>query len=464
MCFLDFEHLALGFSIHSLEMTLALGVLLFCVSWWRKYPIRRPPLLQQVNFRLVNSMMAVWLLYVFCHTVFNVVLPYSPHDYAFSNLIKVSVAVAAPILLMLFFANRPLGIVVKPNFPKRVAQLLLIGLVVNILIRFYRIYAGQADLYDFANADNPWSGRGFLGFSENPYALRVLTPFSMLFATTFLGSKWMRDQTHAARNLFRAVCVLSVLGAMLGGGRATLLFVLLMSLILLIIRRQTVLILSILAFLALAIAGVNMFRDPLERAPVLVQRSLNWAMVDKFDSSSASIDGSTEWRMSLFDMAIDEWRSDPRIFWFGRATFSYTNTDVLALEMDPSASMKISLRRGATHNLITDLLVTFGITGLVIYFVLYFTLLWFLFQMYRASAADELARLLSFVLLVSVGFSFVYGIIAGATFPMVAVWLYVMLISYVRSAPRVAVSSGSPLAVAATPPIGGLTRRPTLPA
>jgi len=251
---------------------------------------------------------------------------------------------------------------------------------------------------------------------------------------------------------------------MLGGGRATLLFVLLMSLILLIIRRQTVLILSILAFLALAIAGVNMFRDPLERAPVLVQRSLNWAMVDKFDSSSASIDGSTEWRMSLFDMAIDEWRSDPRIFWFGRATFSYTNTDVLALEMDPSASMKISLRRGATHNLITDLLVTFGITGLVIYFVLYFTLLWFLFQMYRASAADELARLLSFVLLVSVGFSFVYGIIAGATFPMVAVWLYVMLISYVRSAPRVAVSSGSPLAVAATPPIGGLTRRPTLPA
>src|SRR5262249_19813977 len=122
------------------------------------------------------------------------------------------------------------------------------------------------------------------------------------------------------------------------------------------------------------VGAVNAFPDAYLQAPNFVRRSLNWAYFGQERAETAEmIRGSTEWRTRLFFRALDEWRSDDRIFWFGRATYQFGTGDWFAMKIYGEEGMlDSSLRRGATHNLITDLLVIFGIIGFVLYVLLQF--------------------------------------------------------------------------------------------
>lgn len=166
-------------------------------------------------------------------------------------------------------------------------------------------------------------------------------------------------------------------------------------------------------------------------APMIIRRSLNWALIERDTDASEMIQGSSNWRLTLFERALAEWRSDPRIFWFGRATYSYGLDDVIAMTITgEDATIESSLRRGATHNLLTDMLVTFGIVGLALYFSMYFSLLFFLWTLYRNRQLDELARTFTLIILVFMAFNFVYAIIGGGSVPITMAWFYIILIAY----------------------------------
>lgn len=444
ICFCSFMQVGFGFTIGELEMSLVLAAVVFAATWWRKERVDRPPVLDQWSYSLFQTLVILWLAYVAGHTLFNIYAPYRPADYALKNLLKTVEAWVGPFLLMLYLGNRSGQIIVKRNFPKTVAWCLLIGLAVNLAIRLYEFFTGTfnsdaGDATDLSGADNILVIPG-LELTPNVYALRAIPMTSMLFCGAMLTTQWFKRQTHGTRRVFYFVMFLSVVGAAMSGGRATLAFVLVLFLVLLTVTRRIGLLMLAVGASALLIAGVNMMPSLVKKTPDWVRRSLNVVLIDKDEEMVGRIQDSTDWRYRLFQRAIDEWRSDPRIFWFGRATYAYGLDDFIAVSVagEQDATIESSLRRGATHNMISDLLVVFGLVGLVLYFCLYFAVLFFLWKLYRSPQIDELAKALALVLFISLAFNFAYGVLGGANFPTDMAWFYVMLIAYVKSqhAPR----------------------------
>src|SRR4029077_17000874 len=151
---------------------------------------------------------------------------------------------------------------------------------------------------------------------ENPFMLRVLGPMAVLLGAITLCLA--RDSTGVSRKLSMILLSVGCLGSLLSSGRAAVTIAVLLVLAMLLLRKQigAFLIISILA--GLFVLFINVFSDWINHTvPVALSRPLQWVMVSKNKEAEASIESSSHWREDLFKMAIAEWRSDPRIFWFG---------------------------------------------------------------------------------------------------------------------------------------------------
>lgn len=435
ICSCGFMQVGFGFTMGDLEMSLVVAGLFFAMMCWRKRRVERPPVFESMSFGLLNTMAFFWLAYVFCHTVFNIYDPYRPTEFALKNLLKVVEAWSAAILLMTYFANRPNGLIVRGNFPRRLAWCLAIGLTINIFLQLFNLLnGGDAPVGD--DPDDPFGNNALmlpvLDLMENPYALRTIPPAAMLFCGAIVATRWFKERPLKERRLFYFVMAQSVIGAILSGGRGTLGFVLGLFAIFLIIRRRIGLLIGFVCVAAVIAGGVNVIPDTVKSAPPMIRRALNWALLEKDVESAGTIESSTNWRLDLFKRSLGEWQSDPRIFWFGRATYAYTMEDVIAFKINAEdATVESALRRGNTHNMITDLLVVFGLVGLILYFLLYFALLYFLWTLYKSPQLDELAKTLALVILLALSFNFMYGLLGGGGFPMLQAWFYIVLVAYI---------------------------------
>jgi O-antigen ligase len=93
--------------------------------------------------------------------------------------------------------------------------------------------------------------------------------------------------------------------------------------------------------------------------------------------AAGSIEGSSNWRNELFSLSMNDWLQEPRTIATGRGGYAWTDADTFAMDKDTYTGLMVSaLRRGATHNLFTDLVVTIGIVGFLLYCATYVSLLW----------------------------------------------------------------------------------------
>jgi O-antigen ligase len=164
---------------------------------------------------------------------------------------------------------------------------------------------------------------------------------------------------------------------------------------------------------------------------------------------------------------LDEWRSDSRIFWFGRATYAYGIGDWTAIMLlGEEGKLQSSLRRGDTHNMITDLLVSYGLYGLILYFATVLSFLYLLWVIRRSEHTDELGKTMALIVLVQMGYTFGYGLIAGSQFPALVAWLYIVLVAWLyhqhqrtlSDAPRPSIQPRRFDPV----PLGGVVQRPVV--
>ncbi|HSI15831.1 MAG TPA: O-antigen ligase family protein [Chthoniobacter sp.] len=433
ICFSSFYQVGFGFTMGTMELSLALSGFFFAMTWWRKQRLDRPPILDNWSFGLLNTLILAWLAYVLAHTIFNIYDPYRPADYGLKNLLKTVEAWTGSALIIVYFGNRPQHVVVKKDFPQRIAWCFFAALSINIVIQLFNVLSGKHEAQ--VDPDDPVSGNYFtipvLNLMENIYALREVPPLAMLFCGAMIVTRWFKERTLKQRRLFYIVMAESIFGAILSGGRGTLGFVLVLLIIFLFIQRRIGALIGLATVIVVLGGIVNLVPDQLKSAPPMVRRALNWALIEKDADVSEGINGSSNWRYALFLRALDEWRSDPRIYWFGRATYAYNLDDVIALTIDQEeASLQSALRRGATHNMITDLLVTFGLCGLVLFFALYFVLLYFLWTIYRAPQLDELARTFTLFMLISLIFNFAYGLLGGGNIPIAQAWFMMILVAY----------------------------------
>jgi O-antigen ligase len=431
-CFLDLNFEP-GFSFGGFELCFLLGFGAFVAQIWQKREDTVHPFFRTNAFLFFRAALFLWMLYAIGRFVWNYLLPINPNEYALGNAIKSEFSVTGLILLMWLFSFRPRDIIVKRGFANVVAVLLLIGLYLNIAIRLYGIKQG---LFAEDTPDNVETALfiPLLNLTENPYSLRLLAPAAVLYGVIFLTSPRIRPtMTGRMRLVYYALLLGGFFGATLSGGRATMLLAGGFLILILVIRRKfaAMACLGILAFIGFCL--LNAFSKQIITDPdlALVQRSFYWAMMDRPQWAGESIDASTQWRQDLYYRAIDEWKSDPMIYWFGRGTYKYTDEDRVALERDKwDGAMEISLRRGNTHNLISDLLVIYGLVGLILYFVLCIALirLCFKFVAYRKLPKDVTD--LGIVAALTAVYMVLYGVSAGGGFLIdYLVWFVLIILA-----------------------------------
>jgi hypothetical protein len=432
VCLIDFFYLGLGFSMWNTEQTGILAVLIILVTWWRKERIRRPAIMETMVFGVFNLALLGWLIYVFAHSVYNVMDPYNPVEFAFKNFIKVVVQFTGPLLLLFYFMHRPTGIVVDKRVLVHITAIGLLAVTINLGTRFWEISTGALEPGNQIEGETPYFSIPSLEIMANYYALRNLTPVLGVFCIVLLNGKWFVRQSFLVRGGIWALYFLSFLGAVLSGGRATVIFLFALSLGVLWLRHYYQLVFGLVGAAMVFVLALNLVPNVLEPLPMIVQRSLQ-SVVFTTESvqAKASIDSSSEWRIELVKRALDQWRGDSRVFWFGRGTYKFGADDYRAMKRDAgSGAMEVALRRGATHSLVSDLLLVFGLVGFVIYMTMNITLLMVLWRLWKNPETDEIARSLTLVCFVFGGFSLVYGIVGGGSVPLALAWLLVVLFGY----------------------------------
>jgi O-Antigen ligase len=434
LCFLDFFLEPLSFRFGALELSCLLGFGLFVVQMWQKRVDTVHPFFQTNAFRFFRTALFLWLFYAAVRFVWNYLKPFNPGEFALSSAIKSEFSVTGIILLMWLFSFRPRDLIVERGFIGVVAVLLLIGLYVNIAIRLYGIKQGifGEDQDSISNDVESALSIPFLNISEGPYTLRFFGPLAVLYGVTFLTSPRMPFSNWRMRLTYYGLAFGGLFGAAISGARAGVLWGLAFCILIFAMRRKllALALVGILAFTGFSI--LNVFSQKIVSDPDLavVQRSFYWAMMDQAQSAGASIDSSNRWRQELFYRTIDEWKSDSMIFWFGRGTYKYTDEDRLSIEMNVyEGMMDASLRRGATHNLISDLLITYGLLGLVLYFVVCIALIRLCFKFATDRTLPEDVADLGIVSLIAAIFTVIYGVIAGGFLADYQGWFVAIIVA-----------------------------------
>ena len=430
LCFLDFYFQPLGFRFGALELGCMLGYALFVANIWQKRADTTHPFFRTDAFRFFRLTLSLWIFYALTRFGWNHFKPFLPGEYAFSNAIKSEFWVTGLLVLIWLFSFRPRDITVKPAYNQVITLLLLVGLLVNIVIRLFGIREGI--FADDMSVENPGSVIGIpvLNMNENLYNLRLIGPLSSLAGTVYLTSPRMHARGGWMRLASLGLAIGGVFGAGISGGRSDVLVAAGFCVLVLIIRRKFfgvafAVLIAVIGFCLLNVLSRQIVADP---SLAVVERSFAWAMMDQARSAEDSIDSSTRWRQTLFYRAIDEWRSNPIIFWFGRGTYKYTDVDRLAIDSDPfEASIDVSLRRAATHNLITDLLIMYGLVGLVLYLVVCGALIRLCCKFVTDPQVPADSKDLGLICAIDSWYILGYGLSAGGFIPECLGWFVILI-------------------------------------
>jgi O-antigen ligase len=432
VCLLDFYYLGFAFKISNIEQTGVLAVLIIVITWWRKERIEPPAVMETMTFRIFNLSLQAWLLYSFGHLIYNTLDPYAPTEFALKNFLKTIVQFSGPLLILFYFLHRPTGIVVNDRLPVHILGIGLVALGVNLFARFWELQLGMLDPTNQIEGETPYFSIPALDVMANFYALRTLGPVLGVVSIVFINGPWFQRQSFIVRTSAWLVYLLSIVAAAFSGGRATLLFVFVLSLVALWLRKHYQVVLGLIAAGILFVLALNLVPDVLRPLPLVMQRSLQ-SIVFTTESLEArdSIDSSTSWRWELVQRAFEQWHHDSRVYWFGRGTYSFGPEDYRAIQRNAGMGyMEVSLRRGATHSLVTDLLLTFGLVGFVIYMTLFVTLVILLWRIWKMYVADPIAEPLALTCLVLTVFYLLYGILGGGGIPLVLALFVVVLFGY----------------------------------
>jgi hypothetical protein len=418
LLYLGFSFRPTSFSFGAVELACGLGVSVMALFIWQRKAFQRPAILESSAFRFAERALFVWLLYVALHFVFNVKVPHRPAEFVMGNAVKSYFALTAPLLLLFYFGRSPAGITARGDFFWTIARIALLGILLNVGIRFYELAGGMLFI-------------PVLNGSPSVYALRGLAPLAMLMGTVGLTDPSRVRLSFSRRVVFLMLVSFGTIGAVFSGGRATLVFGFGMILGVLFFRRKIVALSAVAMVGVVGFAVANLSADWVNtKANPYVQRSLQWVLLEKNWETVRSLESSTDWRRELARRAIAEWRSEPRIFWTGRATYGFGAADETALLISGGfeALIQTSLRRGATHNLLTDLLVTYGLIGCLLYLTVYVALIRFAWKVYRTRGLSPPAVNLALVCLIGSLLGLFYGLVGGGSYPADQIWFLIVLI------------------------------------
>lgn len=467
MVFLGFSLYPLGFEITADHVAFLLGAMLGMLYLLSSRGLRPNRELSDCGVRGMQVGMLLWICYGAVHLTWNHFFPYLPSEYAFKNAIKSYFPAFGMTALLLWFLIKPNGIRAGRNWGTVLVGILVLSLVVNIAVAIYNISIG------FGILDQAFEGSGamaptsllipVINLTPGFYILRTISSIAVAMGLLFLTSSSGPARRNVwGRVLVVAAVILGIAGAVLSSGRGVIIVTGGYAFMIALFRRRLILLVASAFAGLLLIVFVNLFSVQINQdAPYFVQRSLQMFMIEK-GVSARTIENSSEWRQELAEMAFEEWRSDARITFFGRASYSYSEADRnLTEQLGGYEAGKISsLRRGATHLLVTDCLIQYGIVGLILYYLMLLSIIRFLYLLHREQRRRETEfHVLTLFLLISFVLMLPMSLVTGAWIATQHGWLLLLLIVGYAQEVRSRREQVSP-SVAQDQDIGRLGERP----
>jgi hypothetical protein len=427
-----------GFRVSPTEQFIALTTILFCITWWRHYQIpARPGLISSGPIRFATWMLVVWTVFVLFHFILHV----TAYKYeGFKNILKSYVALSFPYALLLYFIARPNVLKIPKNYAKFFAFAVLVATLLSLSARAYQTFIGGATYYSL-NPEDPGLALPLfipgIRYLENIYALRALGVLCVSWGVCILTSGYKGFHNFFWRCISLAMISLGIAGSLFSGGRATIVISIVLSLVILVLRKKHGLILAAVCAATLLIALANVFSDWVNnQAPTQVSRTLQWVLIEKNPRVLAGIEDSSRWRMELAKKAIKEWMYEPKTIALGWGFRGISESDIATADIAASGNLVsvdedfahyICIKRVATHNLLTDLLVAFGIVGAVIYYVLIISLMILTFHLYFKLPKNSIHKDFALQAAAAVWVNGTLGNVAGSFLP-IDVFLYLSIL------------------------------------
>lgn len=370
-----------SFRIEPLHATSVVFVLFTLSSLMRNVKLPAPISLRGAGVVGLNVAIVVFLLYGASHIVLSRVIPHVQGEFSWGNSAKGYFKAFFALVILLLGLNSQIGFQVRRGWTKTFLIVLSMAVIGNLAYLVFLYLNG------FSAATNS------VGFDEigvlhiplinalpHHFAMRTLGPIAALFGFGFLTLPgWWREQSW----FIKAVTLIAIFGglsgALMSGGRAAVAMCLMFLGAVALYRKKVILIGLAIMSGALIVVSANLFSGLInEKAPVFVARPLQYFMIDK-GRSMETINNSQDQRDALFQAALDEWRSDPRITLIGRGIYRYSNSfdDLRSVLGEKGAFVEVNLRAGTCHALIPSALIQYGIVGFFLYMIIWILLLRF---------------------------------------------------------------------------------------
>jgi hypothetical protein len=358
---LDAEHLAI---------LLAGGFILS--NFWKKVDPAPSERLLSKAFVLFDRTFLIFTLYLLVHAYVTYYYPSPEIVVAIGNLTKQYFSFWSPFAVIWTTTHfiRFIPAIKKPH--TWIGMLFLLGIAFNIILRTYSAFffgVGEKDLVTGEIISPSVLYIPVLNLTDNIFVLRGLSPLVALFGIAMLTSRNKSLTAGGQKILWVLLLALGIVGSLLSMGRATMVITAFLVILCLLIRKHIAAVAVIFLLFVFLIVGARIaYEADRDYVPFGLQRSL--AMIPGMDMPEAKgdIDASSNWRWLLATQAFDEWKSNSRKFLIGRGVHAFTERDMVVIKLQGFfGAMDVALRRGATHNIVTDLLITVGLVGAILY-------------------------------------------------------------------------------------------------
>lgn len=358
---LDPEHLAI---------LLAAGFILS--NFWKKTTPAPSEKIVSKAFLLFDRTFLIFTLYLLVHAYVTYYYPSPEIVVALGNLAKQYFSFWSPFAIIWTTVRfiRFIPAIKKPH--TWIGLIFLFGIAFNIILRTYSSFflgAGERDLVTGEMISASALYIPVLNLTDNVFVLRGLSPLVALFGIAMLTSRNKSLNTGTQKLLWFLLLVLGIVGSLLSMGRATMAITAFLVIVCLLARKKIAAVAVIFLLFVFLIVGARVaYETDRDYVPYGLQRSL--AIIPGMDMPEAKsdIDNSSEWRWLLATRAFDEWKSNSRKFLIGRGVHAFTERDLVVIRLQGYfGAMDVALRRGATHNIVTDLLITVGLLGTILY-------------------------------------------------------------------------------------------------
>ena len=429
-----------GPSLAPLHFTLLLLAVFWTANFWRKQTASPREIQVRSHFSLFDGIFIFYTFYLIIQAAFCMAYPNESLEMAWGNLIKQYVSIWGTFAIVWLGLRMARFAHVPRNIVQFCINSLIIGLLFNILIKIYELYIlgmgnpGE-EVADKDSVASFWIP--VINLTPNWYVLRGLGPMGIALGTAVAA--WPLNKAAHVRLTGIILVVLGFAGSLLSMGRAALLLGLLYAIIILILKRKAVQIVVVVGFGILSIFGARVLYDfEPDWVPHGVQRSI--AMIPGMDLPEAArdIDNSSWWRKELAGRAIREWQNSTRTVWIGRGVYAFTEGDITAYDLDPVwGALESSLKRGITHTLSTDLLVTTGVVGFVFYYLTLLALLYGVLKLKRSLPDQKHPEGLLLVVLLVMNFIMLpLGFIASGFFDIYSALFLLLVVVGVVANPK----------------------------